>query len=199
MNIVFKKILKSKIFLIIILIVILIIIGLVVNLFINKESVTDTQMLIATLEKSSNLTTAKLNYKGYTKFNEGNGIPILTKGGFFMTYDATASAGINMKDVKVEVNDLTKVVNIKIPKAQIQNVNIIENTIDVVTKDFTVFDFQQQKDMAIAISKAEEDVKEKLGAMGIIEMADEQAESLIKSLLMPLLPQGYKFEFKKVG
>ena len=49
-----------------------------------------------------------------------------------------------------------------------------------------------------AIELAEKAAEKELKNMGVLEMADEQAEALIKGLLRDAVPDDYKFDIKRV-
>ena len=82
----------------------------------NGKAEVNSEYVNVLLEKASELTSAKLNYTGITEYKD-TGIPIINKSDFIMVYKATARAGINMKDVKAEVDDKKMIVRLRIPKA----------------------------------------------------------------------------------
>lgn len=187
-----NKILKNKIGIIIIIIVV--IIGVCLFLYNGKESV-DTKYLIAQLEKSSELTTAKLTYKGITKY-EDKGIAIINKSNFLMVYTATARAGINISDVDIDVDNIAKVVWVKVPKATILDVKVEQNDIEYFDEKFALFNFNSKEDANKAVALAEEKAKEEIAKMGILEMADAQSSALLKGLIQDLVPKGYEIKIK---
>ena len=67
----------------------------------NKEEKVSNDIVKATLEEASELTTAKLKYKGYAKYKD-SGVAILNRADFLMVYKATMRAGIDLK--KVDLN-----------------------------------------------------------------------------------------------
>ena len=194
--------LKKKITKTIISIVVVVVLALSAGVFIyskmNEPPITDTNFLISTLEKSSDLTTAKLNYKGFTFYTEENGARFISKSSFLMTYDATVRAGIVMSDVIMTADDTLGIIDIRVPKATIQNVDIIESSIEILDEDFVMFDFDQYDDMTTAITDAEKDAEEKITTMGILKMADTHAIALIKDIIMPLVPDDYTIEITQI-
>ena len=76
------KIFKNKIGRIIMLMIFLSIVSFMTFVYLyNKNEKVDVSYIITTLEKSSELTTAKLNYSGMLKF-EDDGIPLINKSNF---------------------------------------------------------------------------------------------------------------------
>lgn len=192
-----KKMFKSKVGTI----VSLSVIGLTVLLFImvinyNDKEKVDTEYLFTKLTKASELTTAKLEYTGFSEYKD-KGIAILNKSDFLMVYTANARAGIDVKDVKITSDDLSKVIWITIPKAKILSVNVNPKNIKYYDEKFSLFNFNQKEDSDRAQVLAEEEAKKELAKMGILKMADEQAETLIKGLLIDAIPKGYEIKVKK--
>lgn len=192
-----KKMFKSKVGTI----VSLSVIGLTVVLFImvinyNDKEKVDTEYLFTKLTKASELTTAKLEYTGFSEYKD-KGIAIINKSDFLMVYTANARAGIDVKEVKITSDDLSKVIWITIPKAKILSVNVDPKNIKYYDEKFSLFNFNQKEDSDRAQALAEEEAKKELAKMGILKMADEQAETLIKGLLIDAIPKGYEIKVKK--
>ena len=162
----------------------------------NTEQKVDTEMLINTLQESSELTTAKLNYTGMTKFKD-KGVAFINKADFTMVYKATARIGIDVKDVKVTADDIKKIVYITIPKAEVQDVKVEASSIQYFDEKFALFNVDEKEDGNKAIALAEEEAKKEIDKMGGLDMADNQAATLIKGILANAIPDGYKIEVKK--
>lgn len=162
----------------------------------NSEEKVDTEMLINTLQESSELTTAKLNYTGMTKFKD-KGVAFINKADFTMVYKATARIGIDVKDVKVTADDTKKIVYITIPKAEVQDVKVEASSIQYFDEKFALFNVDEKEDGNKAIALAEEEAKKEIDKMGGLDMADNQAATLIKGILANAIPDGYKIEVKK--
>ena len=156
----------------------------------SKEEEIDTTYLIAKLEKASELTTAKLTYKGFSKFKD-KGIVILNKSDFLMVYSATARAGIDVKEIKVDVNKITKTITVKIPKAKILEVKVDPTSIKYYDEKFALFNFNSKEDANKAQALAEKEAETEITNMGILETADQQSAALIKGLLQDAIPESY--------
>lgn len=191
------KVLKNKVGRIVSIIVFATIV-LVVTLLLtyDKEPEVDTTYLIAKIQESSELTTAKLEYTGFSKFKD-DGIPIINRSDFLMVYTATARAGIDVKNVKVDADKLTKTIWITIPKAEILEVHVEADKITYYDEKFALFNVDKKEDSDRAQVSAEEKAKKELEKMGILKMADDQAETLLKGLLQGAIPEGYTMKVKK--
>lgn len=85
---------KSKIIFICIVVLIAIIVGGILKAkFFNKEATADFSYLNLLLEKSSELTTAKLKIRGIEEFKDA-GAMILNRADFVMVYTTTVRAGV---------------------------------------------------------------------------------------------------------
>lgn len=192
-----KKIIKTKPLRTLCLILITsIILSIVLLCFYRSKQELDTTYIISKLKKSGELTTAKLTYTGFSEFID-DGIIIINRSDFLMVYTATARAGVNVEDIDVEVNKITKTIVVTIPKATILDVNVDPSTIKYYDEGFALFNINAKEDSDRAQQLAEEQAREELANMGILEMADEQSETLIKGLLQDIIPEGYKLKIKK--
>lgn len=194
----FNKVFKTKkAKAIVILAVVVLAVAICIFPFIhNSEEKVDTEMLINTLQESSELTTAKLNYTGMTKFKD-KGVAFINKADFTMVYKATARIGIDVKDVKVIADDIKKIVYITIPNAEVQDVKVEASSIQYFDEKFALFNVDEKEDGNKAIALAEEEAKKEIEKMGGLDMADNQAATLIKGILANAIPDGYKIEVKK--
>lgn len=158
---------------------------------------TDTKALNKLLEEASDLTTAKLKITGITDY-EDTGLPVLTKSGFIMVYEATVWAGIDMSKIEIKADDINKIIHVKIPKATIQNKKVEPDSITYFDEEFSLFNVNSKEDANVAQKKAEEDAEEEAKKTGILDFADKQSEALIKGLLINAIPEGYSITTKVV-
>ena len=153
----------------------------------------DTEYIDAMLEKSSELITAKFNYTGMSEY-EDTGIPIINKSDFVMVYKATARAGIDIKKVDVKIDNYKKIIYLTIPKAEVLDVKVDISSIKYFDEKFALLNINEKEDNNKAIALAEEAAKEEIKNIGVLEMADGQAETLIKGILEDAVPKNYDFE-----
>lgn len=193
----FGKILKNKIGRIICLVLVaMIVLTVVLICSYEPKQTLDTTYIIAKLEKSSELTTAKLNYTGMSEFKD-SGIAFINKSDFIMVYEAQARAGIDVKNINVVADDINHIVWLTLPKAEILDVKVDMNTIKYFDEDFSLFNVDAKEDANKANALAEEEAKKELAGMGILEMANDQAEALIKGLIQDVVPKDYEIKIKK--
>ncbi len=194
---VLAKIFKSKIGRIIAIVLIATIVLTIVALCSYKPKQTiDNKYIIAKLEKASELTTAKLHYTGMSEFKD-EGITFISKSNFIMVYEATARAGIDVAEIKVDVDNLNRIIWLTIPKAKILDVKVDSGSIKYFDVKFALFNVDEKEDANKANALAEEEAKKELAEMGVLEMANDQAEALIKGLIQDVVPKDYEIKIKK--
>ena len=91
---------------------------------------------------------------------------------------------------------MNTIVWITIPEAEILDVKVNSNDITYYDEKFALFNFDSKEDSNKAIVLAEKDTKEKIGSMGILEMANTQAEALIKGLIQDSVPDNYEIKIR---
>ena len=135
----------------------------------------------------SELSTAEFKYRGIADvFNDENRTNVRCR----VCYNAVVKAGINMKEVRFDVDTKNKVVKASLPDITIK-VNIInEQSMAVLPSNADV----GINDM-LKYSK-EDAEKEAMESGELIAVARENLEAIIKGLLLPILKsQGYTLAF----
>lgn len=165
--------------------------------FVTNEYKADTKILESTLKSASELTAINYLYVGETTFVD-KGIKFISRSDFSMRYNAVARIGIDLEKVKIEADDEKKVISINIPKAEVLNADLQEDTINFYNEKFALFNMDEREDSAKAIDLAEKDVQKKIGTTpetySVIESADNQAGILVKGILANVIPDGYTIE-----
>ena len=180
---------------VILVIVISVALSIFISLNYNYQAKADTEYLNALVSKSSELTTAKLNYTGMTKYTD-EGIDIINKADFTMVYKATVRAGINVDEVEITSDDENKIIYVSIPKATVQEIKIDNSSIEYFDQKFALFNTDEKVDNNKAIALAEEAAEKEAANMGVLELANEQSATLIKGILANAIPDGYIIEVK---
>lgn len=187
---------NKKMWGIIAIIVIALLAILYIRLFVYQaEAKVTSEQLNLMLSEESELTSAKLNGKGYSIY-EDEGLPIISKSDFLMTYEYTVRAGIDVKKIETKVYDNKSEVVITIPKAEIQDIKVEPESIDLYDEDFALFNTNEREDMLKAQTEAEKHALEDAKETGILEYANQQAEKLIKGIVADAIPEDYKLIIK---
>lgn len=150
----------------------------------KKDTVTVSATSIEErLSKCSSLTTARLDYRGIIKYEEGD-IQYINKKSFSMIYDAHIKAGIDLSLASVEVNG--KTITVTVPKPTVQDVTVDPDSVEFYDEKFAIFNWTEKEDTAKALEYAKEDAKAKADQTDILAQASEQAKTVIETLIAPI-------------
>ena len=185
----------KKITIIVIMILLLFCIFTTVKTYFPKR--VTSSYIMKEIKASSELTTAKITYTGFHKY-EDEGVIFLNKGDFTMVYEAVIRTGIDLDKVDIKVNNLSKKITLKIPKAKVLDINIDEESIEFYDTKFSLFNYDAKTDVTKAISDAKKDLKEKVIDKIDMDFANQQSEILIRGLVQKTTPKEYEIvvEFK---
>jgi dsDNA-binding SOS-regulon protein len=74
---------------------------------------------------------------------------------------------------------------------------IVRQDTDEVNEQFALFNVDEKEDLTRALAAAEKDAMEYAKTTGILELANQQSETLVKGILANAIPSGYTIEFRK--
>ncbi|MGI6095199.1 MAG: DUF4230 domain-containing protein [Lachnospiraceae bacterium] len=144
----------------------------------NKE--TGMHSIKSQLENTEEFITQVLTYTGYMEVAK-NKLPSLTKSKSFMKYTATVSAGIDLSKSTVQLRKDHLI--IQIPHAEIVDIKVEADTIELDHKNLSSSDKAGIRDTAAAITLAETDVQKNADYSQLLANADAYAQELIHKLL----------------
>lgn len=134
------------------------------------------------LTETSELATAKLEYRGLVRYENGD-IDFLTKKGFTMVYDAEVKAGVDLSRASVDVNGRS--ITVELPMAEVQGISIDPDSIEFYDESFALFNWENKQDTSEALVLAKDDAEGKVDQIGMIEQANGQAKTVVETLLAP--------------
>lgn len=134
------------------------------------------------LSNCSELATAKLDYRGLVRYEEGD-IDFINKKGFTMIYDADVRAGVDLAQAQVDIQGNTIVVTL--PEAQMFGIEIDANSIEFYDSTFALFNWESRQDTANALVLAQKDAEAKVDQTNLLGEARDQAHTLVENLLAP--------------
>ena len=140
----------------------------------------DAKGLMERLEEASELTVAKNYYTGIVRFKEGK-IPLISKNGFTMKYEAVIDAGFDLENVKIEVTD--DVVTVTVPHSEIQSITIDPDSLEFYDNKTSLIKTDRKEATKKALQEAEKDAEKHATGKGILEEADKHAEVVFKGIL----------------
>ncbi len=138
------------------------------------------------LQSAADLTTAEITYTGLVHYSDGS-IPFLTEKAFFMYYQADVRAGIDFEKYKDEVIITEDTVTITVPKIEIFEPDIHENSIKFIDEKKAIFNPSSKEDALNAIQAARADLDMNLDAKALMSKATEEAKKIITLFLQPYI------------
>lgn len=166
----------------------------------DKEKVTVSASSIEErLSKCSSLTTARLDYRGMIKYEEGD-IPYINKKSFSMIYDAHIKAGIDLSKANVEVTG--KKIKVTVPAPEIQDIVVAPDSLEFYDEKLALFNWTDREDTAKAMEYAKQDAAAKADQTDILAQASDQAKTVIETLIAPITDnkdEEYQIEFHQTN
>lgn len=166
----------------------------------NSETKISSEIIKNQILSVKELTTLKYKYTNVGSFEnqaEFYGIKLpFTQKKFIISYDGEVNAGINLNDIQVTLNKEDKKISIQVPKAEILNHVIDENSLTIFDEKNSIFNQLEVKDFSDfrkdEMKKIEKDLEEK----GFLQEADKKTKEAIVEILKinPLLEE-YTIEF----
>lgn len=106
---------------------------------------------------------------------------------FLLTFDGVIKAGIDMTEVKVDVDSDTKTVTVKLPGAEILSHEIDEDSVKIYDEKTSIFNPFTVQDYTSFYADQKKTVEEKAREKGLLTEAQTQAEHAVRQLLEPVL------------
>ena len=119
---------------------------------------------------------------------------------YYVSYKSKIKAGIDFKEVKINVDRGKKIIVVTMPEIKITKVNV-----DIASLDYIVVNKKLNTETISieAYAECEKDAKREITKENAIyELAEQNAENIIEALIMPFvkeLDSEYKLEFKGVA
>ena len=109
---------------------------------------------------------------------------------YYVSYEAVAKAGLNMEDIKVQIDDNVgegqpKKIIVTLPEIEVKEINVDMASLDYmfVKKSANTADVSEEA-YAACIADAGEECR---GNEGLLKMARENAEDVVKALTNPII------------
>ena len=172
-------VIKAAIYLLIVLVIAGTTVFLVMHFSKEDEPEITSSFISDKLEDASELTSARLTYNGLVRYSEGS-IPFITKKEFSMIYRAEVKAGIDLSKVESRITDTQ--VKIMVPKIEILDISIDENSIQFYDEKFALFNWEKKEDLLETLESAKADVREHGDMERLIDNAKNQIQILLVGL-----------------
>lgn len=139
------------------------------------------------LSNCSELATAKLEYRGLVRYENGD-IDFINKKGFTMIYDAETRAGVDLSQAGVQVDG--KAITVTLPDPQMFGTEIDPDSLEFYDSSFALFNWENKEDTAEALVVAQQDAEAKVAESNLLGEARDQAHTLVENLLAPFSEGG---------
>jgi hypothetical protein len=147
------------------------------------EVTTITESEIQDVFKISDLQTSDYIYNGIKEVYDEEG-KILK---YYVAYEGKITAGIDFENIKIEVNNDTKEINITVPDAVIQDCVVTAGTMEYI---FTDDKYDDENVLKEAYDICQKDLESKANNEGkILDLAKENAIQVVEALVSPWVEQ----------
>lgn len=118
-----------------------------------------------------------------------------TQSKYIYSYDGVVKAGIDFEKVVATVNDEEKTITVSMPKPEIFDVTVDENSLVVYDETKNVFTPLKLNDIKESSLTMKKEAQDKAVQYGILNNAQSNAEMLITGFLTSSYTQDYKIVF----
>ena len=112
----------------------------------------------------------------------GINIP-LTEKKYIFGYDGVIKAGIDFADIKVVVDEMTRVITVTLPEVKVLSNEIDENSFEIFDESHNIFNTLKVDDMNTSLIALKEESEAKAIENGLLENARRNAEVLVRGFL----------------
>lgn len=129
---------------------------------------------------------------------DGVDVPLTGKS-FIVRWDGRIKAGINIGDVKCDIDETAKTITVIMPEAKIFSHEVFEDSFETLDQTRNIFNPIEIDDINNFIGESKNFMEEKAEANGLLEHADKNAQSLIENSLksIELIRNDYTIVFEK--
>jgi hypothetical protein len=106
-----------------------------------------------------------------------------TRSNYVYSYDGDIKAGLDFQEVRVDVNELTRVITVHLPEIRILSVEIQEDSFRLYNDGTNLFTSLKMEDVNESLTELKQNARETAIQNGILENARDNAETLIRSFL----------------
>lgn len=166
----------------------------------------DISVIKTTIQNIGELATLEYMYTDAGKFEDpaklfGKDIPFLfTTKSFIAKWDGKIKAGVDISQVTVEENKLSKEIVIHIPKAKILSHDIDDESIETLDQKDGLFNPVKVEDVREFDAVSKEAMEQRAIENGILDKAFENAKDIIYKLIYTdvVEEKGYNITFKTI-
>lgn len=154
---------------------------------IEKKYEITSEFLEKNLQNIGKLSTVENSYTGVIKAEEGK-YPVLTQKGYTMYYIGKVTAGIDVEQIKIAINEND--VTVTVPKSKLQDVHVDADSITFTDVKKALFNWSEITDGVDGVRIAEQELtKQATEEDDILSQADKHAKEIIQGLLEDIIKE----------
>ncbi|MCC8069998.1 MAG: DUF4230 domain-containing protein [Ruminococcus sp.] len=143
--------------------------------------------VITDVQSIGELATIKYIYTDMGKFENSQkfkdyNIP-LTEKSFILSWNGTIKAGVDTTEIKIDIDEVTKVITIHLPNAKILSHETDEDSIEVFDESNNIFNPITLDDYSTFFAESKMDMEQRALDNGILDDAIENAKTVITQIL----------------
>ena len=145
----------------------------------------EVSLIVGELKSAAELSTAEMSYTGVLHYEDGK---FLAKKAFYLIYQADVRAGIDFEKFNPEnvtVSETT--VTISLPKAEIFETNIKEDSLVTIDEKKSIFNPESKDDLQKALVDAKTDLEQNLDEKELLAKATQEAKIFIEKFIRPYI------------
>lgn len=123
---------------------------------------------------------------------------LTSESSFSYSYEGVVEAGVDFTEIKVDVNDQDKIIEITIPKSEIKSVTIDEDSFEKLEEKEHVWNKIEVEDYNDSLKDFKKKAEDKAIDRGVLEKADENAKKVIGNFVEQLVDKSeYTIVYKE--
>ncbi len=150
----------------------------------------DSSSVFERIQQIQELSLVQYNYTGVVGFKDNKTLADIdipfTKKYFLVKFDGLIKAGINLEEIKLDIDEKTNSASVTLPKATIMQNSIDEKSLTVYDQSMNILNPIKIEDYNNAIADEKDMMEKKAIEKGILEQSNTQAKLLLTSLLTEL-------------
>lgn len=167
--------------------------------FVKNEEIMSSDIIEEKITAISELATLKYNYKNVVMYEnvkkfKGFNLPLTSKG-FIIVYDGYLKAGVDLKNIDINISDDNSV-SIKLNNAKILDNVINEESAKVYDEDSGLFNKLSYDDLFTGLANEKEKIEREVIEKGFLEEANKQTKVLLEGILESMGFENINIEFR---
>lgn len=139
------------------------------------------------IQSIGELATIKYIYTDMGKFEnsqqfKGYNIPLTTKS-FILSWNGTIKAGVDTKEITININENNKTILVHIPKAKILSHETDENSVEIFDENNNIFNPITLEDYNSFFAESKLEMEQRALDNGLLDEAIENAKNVISQIL----------------